>query len=397
VKLAVAQWVAIVAALGACFAVWNRAEPAQPGDSSRSATAQALRERGWNAWVDIVRDTNPAGRPAFASWQRGDEVFDRARAANATAAAGGLQSAEPEVIIVSLYNERAASHIREQQLNRQDRLAELLAVGERHSQVAGNRTVDPLPQDSIVLLTAWWPIAGEGLTPLPVWDPELNSPRPGGNNYMTWSRVVALDPGSVARRDAKVSIEFAGRRFAAAQRIAASRLYRISVDRTLADRLMGDARTRKAAFLALGRPLRPGDHLGLVALHIAAKQSGGWLWTTLWWHDRASAGPFALSRPALPEPWSEYLMDVASDAGNAGGGLADPCFNPWFEARFPDRGVGGGTRSNCISCHQRASYPPRSFLPITSGTPELFTDPAFAPGQLRTDFLWAIARQNILQ
>jgi hypothetical protein len=47
--------------------------------------------------------------------------------------------------------------------------------------------------------------------------------------------------------------------------------------------------------------------------------------------------------------------------------------------------------SNCMACHQRASYPPVPFLPVTRGRPDLRNDPALAPGRLRTSLLWSLA------
>ena len=153
---------------------------------------------------------------------------------------------------------------------------------------------------------------------------------------------------------------------------------------------------RKAALIALGRGIEAGDHLVMVAMHIASKEVQDWVWVTMWWHDKPDRGPFARDRPdGMASPWRNYLLDVALDARGAGAEDDGPrsCFNPWLEARFPDDGLGGGTASNCVACHSRASYPPVSFLPITRGAPDVTQDPAYAPGRLRTDFLWSLPRQ----
>jgi hypothetical protein len=47
--------------------------------------------------------------------------------------------------------------------------------------------------------------------------------------------------------------------------------------------------------------------------------------------------------------------------------------------------------SNCMTCHQRASYPQVNCLPVTRGLPDIHNDPAYAPGRLRTSFLWSLA------
>jgi hypothetical protein len=51
-----------------------------------------------------------------------------------------------------------------------------------------------------------------------------------------------------------------------------------------------------------------------------------------------------------------------------------------------------GSVSNCMNCHHRASIPllpPPYFLPIYRGNPDP-SDPAYAAGVLRTDYLWSI-------
>lgn len=157
---------------------------------------------------------------------------------------------------------------------------------------------------------------------------------------------------------------------------------------------MRDPRARKASLIALGRALEGGDYLALVAVHLAAKTHSQWNWATLWWHDRPAEGEFAHGRPAeTPRPWMNYLLDSPLDPVASGQAEVSPTFNPWFEGRFPDSGAGGGLSSNCISCHRRASYPPVPFLPVRAGAPDVQGDPAYRPGQLRTDFIWSIARR----
>ena len=187
-----------------------------------------------------------------------------------------------------------------------------------------------------------------------------------------------------------------GRPRQAARRVPLASLLHVAVDAPLARKLMGDPRSRKAALIALGRELRPGDWLAMVAVHVVGKKDVGWAWATLWWHDSPDAGPFAAGRPAsLRNALRSYLLDVAypMQGGRAGGTVERSCFNPWLEARFPDGGSGGGLASNCIDCHRRASYPPVSFLPIRRGTPEAQGDPATDSSQLQTDFIWSVARR----
>lgn len=390
-------------AIAAYIALFFSADAALPADFSSHQAASSditpseispvnvLRRKAWSMVAHIVQPSHGDGAPDFSSWPRANVIFANNEQSKASLHAGAMdQSPEPEIIIFTFYNETAARHIREHRLHLRGALDRFLAAGEIHPRLTHNRTIPPLPADSVVVLTAWWPIARSERTPLPVWDPDHNPSRRHGNNYLSWPRIVAVD--HAPQDDAGVTpIAFVGREFADANRVSLNDFHHVEVDERMAAQLIQDDRTRKASIIALGRGIEPGDALALVAMHVAAKNEDVWQWATLWWHDHADHGEFANDRPALPGPWNNYLMDVALDTSASD--EPDICFNPWLEARFSDQGAGGGTVSNCIACHQRASYPSVSFLPVTRGPPDLLDDPAYSPDRLRTDFLWSIPRQ----
>lgn len=362
-----------------------------------SADISTQRAEAWSlvAELGLFRGAN-----GFSDrWHRPDEVFaphkvDSTSAARSEAHGPMIQSGEPEIIILTFYNDRAYRHIRSKDLHRTAELDRLLQAG-----VPGaldRPRIPSFPADSMIVLTAWWPVARDRLTPLPVWDAELNPARVTGNSYIDWRRVVAVDAGNAGSRTRSATVEFVGRKFTDARTVSVDRFQQILVDEQLAKRLSDDQQTRKATLIALGRPLEQGDHLVMVAMHIAAKGLETWRWSTLWWHDQPERGVFAQHRPSMqPTAWGNYLLDVATDAvrPTASNGGPHICFNPWLEARFPDGGNGGGVVSNCIACHDRASYPPVSFLPVTRGLPNRSEDPAYSSERLQTDFVWSLARQ----
>jgi hypothetical protein len=189
-------------------------------------------------------------------------------------------------------------------------------------------------------------------------------------------------------------LEFSGRSFANARRVGLDQFYHISVDARMANNMMHDPETKKAALIALGRQIRAGDYLILVAGNLTTKEINDWEWAAFWWHDRPERGAFAADRPdTLKHQWRNYLLQVAFDSEKPAAVDGGPhiCFNPWLEARFPDAGRGGGTVSNCMACHRRASYPAISALPVTRGAADAASDRAFAAGRLRTDFVWSLA------
>jgi hypothetical protein len=398
---------ATCAALAVCCAIVFAAER-QSAERSSAERIEAYRLSGdlpaqrRYAW-SVVSDLDfldEADRSLSRAWLRSDEIFAPAGAAQSgsmtskpSAHDGMAQSGEPQAIIITLYNDVASHHIRSNKLHERAQLDRLLIAGKMDPLIRENRTVPSFPSDSVVVLTAWWPISRDRTTAMPVWDPELNPPRRAGNNYATWQRAVAVDRSNAS---GAVDVDAAGRRFRDARRANLDEFHYLVVDDALAERNRRDTHTHKAAVIALGRELRAGDYLALVAVHVTAKVADSWVWATLWWHDEPGRGVFAQDRPpTVHGSWRHYLLDAAFDAElpEAADGGPHICFNPWLEARFPDEGAGSGVVSNCVACHSRASYPAVSFLPVTRGEPNVLDDPAYAPGRLRTDFLWSLARQ----
>lgn len=347
------------------------------------------RDHAWALFATLTRaDKN--GRPQFENWHGEDALFSNAASSERGIAGfsrtsdGGLKAEAPDVPVLTytLYDDAAFDHIMRYRLNS---VAGLEALRKK-----GAPGVPAFPAKAMVLKTAWWPVAKEGLTAMPVWDPESNPPRRNGNPYTSWQRAVAVDPSNQGPATARIS--FAGRDFAAAHRIGIGALYHVTVDGAMAWRMMRDPTTAKAVTIALGRPLQQGDYLALVAANLAAREVPDWIWAAYWWHDRPEQGAFAAGRPPTLAPvFRNYLMQPAFDAEKpVTNGQPHIAFDPWLEGRFPDGGHGGGVASNCMACHQRASYPKVAFLPVTRGAPDP-DDPAEAPGRLGTSFLWSLA------
>jgi hypothetical protein len=297
-------------------------------------------------------------------------------------------------VTYTLFDDAAYAHVRSRRLYLRAELDRLRIAGDRADGVPQDSAVPDFPVGARILKTAWWPVAADRPTALPVWDPERNPPRRGGNPYTSWQRVAVVGPAAGTRADSRAAIDFAGRRFDHPQRVAPGALYHVRVDAALARRLMRDRATRKATVIALGRELRAGDQLVLVSANLAVRETRDWVWATFWWHDRPDEGPFAAERPDdLQGAWRHYLLQVAFDVERppAADGGPHICFDPWLEGRLPDGGNGGGLASNCLACHRRASYPPINYLPITRGAADLAHDPAYAAGRLRTGNVWSIA------
>jgi hypothetical protein len=373
----------------------------------------AERQHVWQVFAGMTQP-GPDGRlPTFLTWYASAEVFDGAPAApqpmapddltrvftlSAAGAAANEKSTSPPLIIRTHYNLDAYRHIRDNALFRESQLRALAASDSTSASHATGQTIADFPRRSVVVKTAWWPIPQHGVVALPVWDAALNPPTASGNDYPSWARVVAVSTGDGAQSSPSlVDVDFMGTTFHSVRRVNSSALFRAFIDSHTAATLMRDAAAKRLAAMVLGRALRAGDSLALVAMHVASREIPEWIWGTFWWHDAPAAGPFAASRPAtLAGPWRNYLMNVSfsSELPREPDGRPHIAFNPWFEARFPDQGAGGGAVSNCTSCHQRASFPAREPFKVTRGAAMAPAANSADAARLRTSSLWSIALEG---
>lgn len=368
---------------------------------------EGLRARGdldgerrhlWQVYAGLTRSRGSDGLPAFMTWYGAVETFGRAGPAAspralAPAFAVPLKKvvddpsvALPPLIVRTHYNSEALHHIREHGLNQRATLRSLIAA----SAATAPREVPAFPRAAAVLKTVWWPAPATGAVALPVWDAALNPSNAQGNDYPTWPRLVGVC-GPVPAIGGAVDAEFLGRVVHAEHCVSRQLFYTVVLDAPLAALVMRDPAARNLAAMVLGRPLRTHDVLLLVGMHVATREITDWVWGTFWWHDRPNEGEYAAARPdELPAPWSSYLMSVAFDAElpHEPDGSPHVAYNPWFEARFADRGHGNGVVSNCMSCHRRAAFPAAQPFVVSRGR----TVPVGA-ARVESSALWSIPLQ----
>lgn len=380
---------------------------------ANEAALELLRERGdlvgqrRHLWQVLANITEPSGRlglARFMTWFGAAETFAERPAAPAAlrtaampfaiderSALRGSLSNQPPLIVLAHYNDAAYRHIRTNSLHRQSALAALQAPLTTPAGSGSANAIPAFPRAAIVLKSAWWPVPAEGAVAMPVWDALANPAHRSGNDYPTWKRVVAV----CNRASGAVDVALLGRTMRLQQCIGIERFFNLVLDAEFAALLMQEPTARKLANMVIGRPLRAGDRLALVALHVTTREIADWVWGTLWWHDRADSGPHAAGRPvAQAAPWRSYVLDVAFDADRPRepDGSARIVFNPWLEARFADSGHGGGTVSNCVSCHTRAASPALDPFRVTRGA-EPPTVGAGSGSSVSTSSLWSIPLQ----
>lgn len=179
-----------------------------------------------------------------------------------------------------------------------------------------------------------------------------------------------------------------------------------------------------------GETAMAGDHVILVGMHVATRETARWTWQSFWWTPNpASPNPpssaaIAAQRPSeLTAPAKNYAMTVAYQmldpaqplTGGKNIGNLVTGYNPHLEAGFGpgkkglDDGTFGillsvktpssgnivtefGVQTNCMTCHSMAqtgaggNYGSNFYVSIDPSE----SIEAFPPPTLKTDFLWSI-------
>jgi hypothetical protein len=375
----------------------------------------AKRLHAWNVFAGMTRPTPDGKYAIFETWFSEEETFDsdissikarpttpffkvpsqfqsRRSTFNAELAAAGSA-----VLSRVLYNFAGYNHVRTNHLYQKSALDTLAKSGAFDAKIPQNRTVPPFPANAVVLKTVWWPVAKDKISAMPIWDPDKNAVQPTGNPITTWARYIGVDPirKTTVPSGETADIVYDGQVKRNSHIVGLNNFHARVLDQAdVVEAVNKNTMLVKVAQASFGRPLAVGDYAILVATHLTTKEIDDWVWATFWWHDMPEEGKFAANRVgSLDGVWRNFLMNVSYDLNlpSEPDGSAHITFNPWLEARFPEDGHGpSGTLSNCMNCHNRASTGADDFRPIYRGNPDFLGDSAYAPGSLRTDFLWSI-------
>lgn len=379
-----------------------------------------MREHAWNVWAGL---TQPAtgGEAIWETWYSGKETFDPAstlqgaadrvvqrnfqtpRQSDATTGASP-QAAGASLLSFTLFSKATRTHIRGNGLNTKASLTSANNAFTNATPIEDRKVMD-FPREAISLKIVWWPVMGDKLTAAPVWDFKPENPPEDGNDFDTWERFVAIDAQrTVIPSDETADVVFRGVSKPDSHVVPLSSFYHFKIETPEQLQALTDSRrTREAVRMSFGATRSPklGDYLVMVCFHYTTKEIPDWVWTTLWWHDKPNDGPYAMDRlSSVTGVWRNYLMDtnLSMDTPREFDGTPNVNYNPWLEARFkgsPTDPSANGLTSNCMTCHQRAVWPPVGFTPITRGAAQA-NDPIFT-NSMKTDFLWSIIFESFPQ
>lgn len=395
--------------------------PANPATLKAEIAAgdqAALRRHGWYLWAGL--NTTADGARVWAQWPTSSQVFpyqtppprdintSKAQAHGLLAAnlanrpinlnapvypppvvSGGkcatgnpsgaglpdgrrFQSNGDIMIASVVYNGDAAAWVA------RAKLADAAVLTNEWNQGEGDKQIAPFPAKSIVLKHMYWPVRGDDLTALPVWDPSsYPASYPDYIGYEYWKRIVVIDPSGKPVKPGMTAVanylfhifEYGGKKplgptLKTGRVVSIDDFYHERFDaKALAALSPGDRAILDASACWLfDRPFQAGDILATVASHINTKEVPSWGLQSVWWHDRPDAGPYAKDRPTIapkkaPGPWQHYLL--TSEYGiEASPGMLPVAFNPYIElaAAHP-------IATNCRNCHQRAAWPRGGAVP----------------------------------
>jgi len=368
----------------------------------KAQNTAALRHHGWMLFAGATQQAAD-GTPNWETWYREVETFRPAgpipqgprkvtfpfRVPRQFKKEGIVpQSPGQSLLTFVLFNQETYDHIRDPSAP----LFQRAELDKLKGQYPANtpwdqRTIPPFTARSMSLKTAWWPVAGDKLTKLPVWDNSRADPtHPHG--FDKWTRVVAVDGTRQHVPAGETTAQFPMPQHPTTNIFGRDKFYLVPVDSEIIQAAQGDTGLRIAVNNALGRDFKLGDFVAFLGFHMTTKEIDDWTWATFWWHDDPDNNPFGKDRPVeVRDVWRNYVMAVADDqvTPNEPDGSPHIAYNPWLEGPFA-----AGITSNCMTCHHRAAWPPVPFLPITRGAADPAHDLAYQGDRLRSDFLWSI-------
>lgn len=390
------------------------AEEKKLDELAQKPNAEKIRHHGWNLWMELC-EAAEVGLPVWETWYPADEVFAGPPSSEHAAAIAApdepgrqlsfswlrqheladdesddsLNSAEPRRPLMStvLFNKAARDHIHRK------RLYEPATLDNLRSHEVPEIAAFDIDEGAVVVKTVWWlirqsPADGpKRLSVLPVWDADNVQEASERHPHQRWNRVVAVDP-TRARVPTGTTVSVNHDLYQKQARVVSLRdmyHFQFQTEEEIASATNVIRRQRGDI-----DQIQKGDYAALVAMHVATKERKDWVWATYWWHDLPHRGDFALGRPKeVTHEWRNYLMDITLSANTPAeyDGNPNVCFNPWIEGRMKS-----GVESNCVSCHQRASWPRPADVSVTRG--EMGQGDPIRSKHTRTDYLWSIVIRN---
>ena len=369
---------------------------------------EAIRKHAWMVWAGLTHQPSQDQAAAFETWYSMPRAYDPN--SNSDSGKRGLREhfATPRQFSTHaddpgesrlsqiLFNRESYDYIRNNKMYLSKTVAGLNAKFNAQHTPPELRTVPAFPNAAVAVKTVWWPVRGEGISPVPVWDNDPANPIDSGagnpkdkrgNGAETWKRVVAVvTPGTEMPAGNRTTMNLNGKLRQDSHAVPLSDFYHFKITPQIL-KAIDDAQIDDFGDVQVG------DYAVLVAMHVSTREIPDWVWSTFWWHDRPDQGPYAQNRPReVQGVWQNYLMNttLSMDTPREQDGSPKIVFNPYVEGKFSN-----GVLSNCMTCHNRSINAPLAenlcgALPITRGSTDLPPNDPRRATRTKLEFLWSL-------
>lgn len=404
----------------------------------------ATRRHSWELWAAMTAPSkstwNGQRLPIWLTWYSANEVFDPgpkpppdrqpriylARPSQILLNKPIGNSPSSSVFAFVKYNRAAAEFTWQNKYHLKRTLQGLQDKFNREKRPTDERTLKPYPREAIATKPVFWlvknaksPQTQRGLTVLPYWDPSYDPPAGGVTpDHRTWMKCVAIDPAKRYPEGTIQTVTMNGRQ-TRAKVVYLDRFYVIPLRdavevasvRLMSSMLSSAGGEQERMITDPGNTPEIGDSVILLAMHVTTKEIDSWTFQTFWWLPDPNVAGFGNDRPtSVKGVWRNYVMCNSwsmESPRTADGGL-HVCFNPYLETDLgPTKPITlngvtypadpmAGTRSNCMSCHNRAGYPAFTNDPGSANMGGVANDgyrppnDAYFSQMTKTDFLWSI-------
>src|SRR5579859_6840729 len=167
-----------------------------------------MRKHAWMVFAGLTQKT-PAGEAIWETWYSGrntfasgltiegarkiERPFQNPRQFLGASQRLGIEDVGASLLSFTLFNKETRDFVQQNRFYSKSQLSLLNNAFPPHTP-APQRQISSAPRPAVSLKTVWWIVKQTDLTPIPVWDSQLNPQLPKGNDYPTWKRVVAVDP-----------------------------------------------------------------------------------------------------------------------------------------------------------------------------------------------------------
>lgn len=358
-----------------------------------------IRKHAWKRFEEII---GPEDQPAWIQWKTKEEAFRTAVPTTSALRSVKPLPLEPPPQFGIAKPLRQTVHFNafaEKRIHRTgDPLNDHKLLSNWRDEL-GMKFIIPFPRESVVVKSIWWPVKSASArirSPLPVWTELVDYP-PDHDQielpYTKWKDYVWIEPPNSNATDNCAMPKWTS----AASVVCPANAEKLrSIEDFYYRPILADEAddVKLACKEIYGDPCSTEDYLVLVGMHIATKELDDWFWMTFWWHYQPKIGIHGDDRIDTlnnNRKAGKFLMDVAfhGTAPREKDNHPNRAFNPWLEASMKN-----GVNSNCVTCHQRATW----CVPLDNGSQvEIFPRPpdaAFFQTRLRLDYVWSVHTEN---